>query len=138
MSKKSLSPIRESPTPSKQLKRESNRYKDIVRSTDRSPSDVARDEDRPPEERYEKVIKLIELEELKGNPQMSKAIKTQIMFNKKLTYFEPTIPENVVPQLLSPFNKVSLHLQDSPKKRDKSPSPPPLTNRMGSVDKSTL
>ena len=90
--------------------RESNRYKDIVRSTDRSVSDLEREENRPPEKKYEKVIKLIELEELKGNPVMSKAIKTQIMFNKKLTYFEPTIPETLVPQLLSPHDKVNLHL----------------------------
>ena len=71
---------------------------------------MAREDFRPPEEKYEKVIKLIELEDLKGNVQMSKAIKTQIMFNKKLTYFEPTIPDNVLPQLLSPFAKASLHL----------------------------
>jgi hypothetical protein len=56
--------------------RESNRYKDIVRSTDRSVSDLEREENRPPEKKYEKVIKLIELEELKVNPVMSKAIKT--------------------------------------------------------------
>jgi hypothetical protein len=90
--------------------RESNRYKDILRSTDRSVSDLEREDSRPPEKKYEKVIKLIELEELKGNPVMSKAIKTQIMFNKKLTYFEPTIPETLVPQLLSPHDKVNLHL----------------------------
>ncbi len=90
--------------------RESNRYKDIVRSTDRSVSDLEREENRPPEKKYEKVIKLIELEELKGNTVMSKAIKTQIMFNKKLTYFEPTIPETLVPLLLSPHDKVNLHL----------------------------
>ncbi len=57
------------------------------------------------------MLKLIELEELKDNPVMSKAIKTHIMFNKHLTYFEPTIPEKMLPQLLSPHDKVNLHLQ---------------------------
>ena len=98
--------------------RETNRYKDVVRSTDRSPSELAKEEQRPPEERYEKVIKLIELEELKGNTVMSKAIKKQIMFNKKLTYFEPTIPDTVLPQLLSPHDKVNLHLEEGKRLRD--------------------
>jgi hypothetical protein len=65
---------------------------------------------------------------------MSKAIKTQIMFNKKLTYFEPTIPDKVVPQLLSPFAKVSLHLEEGRRYREKSASP----QRQGSLERKSL
>jgi len=58
------------------------------------------------------VIKLIELEEIKDNPVMSKTIKKMIMFNKNLIEFEPEKATEIMHKL-SPSEKVYYHLEEA-------------------------
>ena len=75
-----------------------------------------------PPDTYDNVSRLIELEEIKDNKVMSKAIKTMLMFNKKLTQIEPDQGTESKEHsfLISPQRVVRYHLEHGRRLREKA------------------